>query len=89
MIKKDALKVGSLDAGDYELTIKAYQNSTSDRNLEVTIGASGTTETKAAGIEKADFEYTKKFTASAATDIYIGASNELYIKEIILKKAEE
>ena len=88
MIKNDALKVGSLAAGDYELTVKAYQNSKTDRNLEVTIGASGTTETKAAGTTQGDFEYTKKFTASAATDIYIGASNEIYIKEIILKKAE-
>ena len=89
MIKQDALKVGSLAAGDYELTVKAYLNSTSGRNLEVTIGASGITETKASGTTKGDFDYTKKFTASAATDIYIGASNELYIKEIILKKAEE
>ena len=88
MIKKDALKF-TLPAGTYNVVVNFYQNSTSDRNLEVTFGDSGTTETKAAGTAKGDVSYEKELvTAESDMNVYIGASNELYIKSIVIKKAE-
>ena len=79
-IKKQALKLTGLTAGT-TLTITAYQNSTTDRNLEVTVGSSGTTETLAMGTEqKAVKTYTKALTST--DDVYIGASNEIYIQTI-------
>ena len=88
MIKKDALKF-TLPAGTYNVVVNFYQNSTGERNLEVTFGDSGTTETKAAGTTKGDVSYEKEsVTAESDMNVYIGASNELYIKSIVIKKAE-
>jgi hypothetical protein len=88
MIKKDALKF-ALPAGTYNIVINFYQNSTSARNLEVTYGDAGATESFAAGTTKQDVKYEKEtITFDSDTNVYIGASNELYIKSIVIKKAE-
>ncbi len=87
LIKKDALKF-TLPAGTFNIVINFYQNSTSARNLEVTYGDAGTTEEFAAGTVKGDVVYEKEtITLTDATNIYIGASNELYIKSIVIKEA--
>lgn len=88
LIKKDALKF-TLSAGTYNIVINFYQNSTSARNLEVTYGDAGATESFAAGTSKGDVVYEKELiTFDSDTNVYIGASNELYIKSIVIKKAE-
>ena len=82
-IKKQAMKLTGLTAGT-TLTIVAYQNSTTDRNLEVTVGTSGTTETTAMGTTSgATKTYTKALTST--DDVYIGASNEIYIQKITVE----
>ena len=78
-IKKQALKLTGLAGGT--LKIVAYMGSTSARNLEVTVGTTGATETldmgTTSGVTKT---YTK--TLSGSDDVYIGASNEIYIQSI-------
>jgi len=79
-IKKQALKLTGLTAGT-TLTIVAYMNSNPDgRTLEVTVGSSGTTETKEMTTKGGTETYTKALTST--DDVYIGASNEIYIQTI-------
>ena len=82
LIKKQAMKLEGLTSGT-TLTIVAYQNSTTDRNLEVTIGSTGTTEETAMGTTKGTKTYTKALISD--DDIYIGASNEIYIQSITVE----
>lgn len=87
-IKNAALEIAGV-TGAVTLTINFYQNSTSDRNLEVTVGSDGTTESISAGTTQGDCTpYTVSFTGNN-TPIYIGASNELYIKSIVIAKKAE
>ena|GEM_PF-3916090 len=81
MIKKDALKISGI-TGDVKLTISGQNSGGSDRNLEVTVGATGTVDEYAVS-QKSSFEYTATISASNST-IYIGASNELFIKSITI-----
>lgn len=102
MIKKDALKVGDLAAGTYRISVKWYSNSDEAskisegkaRKLEFTVGT--TTDTQMVnlvgetGKTQGDMDdYVKTFTLTEAASVYIGASNEVYIKNIILEKASD
>ena len=78
-IKRDCLKIDGI-TGDVTLTITGVNGGTSSRNLEVTVGSSGTTDTKALDASTS-FTYTKTFTGDDTT-VYIGSSNELYIGSI-------
>ncbi len=78
-IKRDCLKIAGI-TGNVTLTIQGRNNGGSERNLEVTVGSSGTTDTKELAAST-DFTYTKTFTGDDTT-VYIGSSNELYIGSI-------
>lgn len=93
LIKRDALKITGVK-GKVKLTVGHYlssKKSEDDRRLEVTIGDSGTTveipnpETTS-GSRLPDYVVT--FDAGEGTNIYIGASNELYIQDIKIEAAE-
>ena len=89
IIKKDALKIAGVK-GSVKLTIKwgvtSLKNS-SDRNLEVTVGATGTTtEIPIATGTKAQDDYVLDVEGGTdGVDIYIGASNELFIDTITIE----
>lgn len=85
-VKRDVMKIPSVK-GKAKLTIKWYLNSTSNRNLEVTIGTDGTTVATAAGTTKgACPDYVVNFDGGTeGKDVFIGASNDLYIQSIELK----
>nr|MCR4743961.1 Ig-like domain-containing protein [Lachnospiraceae bacterium] len=85
-IKNDALMISGV-TGNVELTINYKNTGGSERNLEVTVGADGTTvETAVEG--KAEGTYTTTIDADD-TNIYIGASNEIAIASITIAEAEE
>ncbi|WP_149555037.1 hypothetical protein [Treponema pectinovorum] len=94
LIKRDALKIADVK-GKVKLTVGWFMNSkkpAGDRKLEVTIGDTGTTEetqtvdttSKAAKMP----DYVVTVDAQNGTNIYIGASNEVYIQSIKIEKAE-
>mgnify|MGYP002852375788 CR=1 FL=1 len=91
-IKNDALKIADVK-GKVILTIDWYcikGKAAGDRNLELTIGDSGTTQS--IGIDStADATETAKMTsivkeinAGGGTNIYIGASNNVFINKITI-----
>ncbi len=92
LIKRDAMKLGKIK-GSVKMTIKWYMNSkksAGDRNLEVTVGATGTTvsvpttDTTSAAADMADYVLDIE-GGTDGVDVYIGASNELYIKAITIE----
>ncbi|MBD5447371.1 MAG: hypothetical protein HDR32_06445 [Treponema sp.] len=83
-IKKDALKIDNVK-GAVKVTIQWYFNGSSDRNLEVTVGNGETKKATAVVADKGmSFDYTDTFDGGDGTTLYIGASNELYIKSITI-----
>lgn len=84
LIKRDALKIEGIK-GSVKATIKWRLNGSSNRNLEVTVG--NETKTYESGTAKGDKEdVVVTFDGGAdGTTLYIGASNELYIKSITIE----
>ena len=85
-IKNDALMISGV-TGNVELTINYKNTGTSARNLEVTVGADGTTEDYALEASE-EGTYTTTIDADD-TNIYIGASNEIAIASITIAEVEE
>lgn len=93
LIKRDALKITGVK-GKVKLTVGHYLSSAkaeNNRRLEVTIGDSGTTveipNPTTTGSSRLP-DYVVTFDAGEGTNIYIGASNELYIQDIKIEAAE-
>lgn len=93
-IKYDAFKIASVK-GKVALTIEWYcikDKNADDRNLELRIGDSGTVEsignnsTKDASASVKMTNVFKEFDAGTGTNIYIGASNNIFIKSITIAK---
>ena len=93
-IKYDAFKIASVK-GKVALTIEWYciqGKDANDRNLELRIGDSGTVEsigndsTKDASASVKMTNVFKEFDAGTGTNIYIGASNNIFIKSITIAK---
>ena len=99
LIKKDALKIAGVK-GSVKLTIEWYCNSdeaskqeSERRVLEVTVGADGETKTQAVNMVGTTGKTQGKMDDFAldvaggenGVDIYIGASNELYIQKITIE----
>ncbi|MDE6773744.1 MAG: Ig-like domain-containing protein [Treponemataceae bacterium] len=83
-IKKDALKIENIK-GLVEVVIEWYFNGSSNRDLEVTIGNGETKKKTVSSDDKGKtFVYTDTFDGGDGTTLYIGASNELYIKSITI-----
>lgn len=88
MVKRDGLYVPTSKLGKtVKVTVTAYMNSTSARNLELTAGRTGTTVTTAAPLTQGAMTPVD-ITVPAGEDLYIGASNELYISSIVIAVAE-
>ena len=82
-IKGAAFKIDDIK-GSVTATIQWYLGGSSDRNLEVTVG-NGETKTTSSGKTAGDKDpYTVDFDGGNGTTLYIGASNELYIKSITI-----
>ena len=81
--------------GSVTLTVKWFMNSkksANDRYLEVTVGnndciRTGTTDTSAAAADMEDFVLNID-GGTEGVDVFIGASNELYIKGIIITEQQ-
>ncbi len=84
-IKRDALKISGV-SGKVRLEIEFKNTGGSSRDLEVTVGADGTTETYNTAA-KDTYTYSKEIDADN-TDIYIGASNELAVRTIKIEAAD-
>jgi hypothetical protein len=94
-IKRDALKIEGVK-GNVQVTIKWFMNSKAvagNRKLEVTFGDGTTIEgdTPDTSAKTADCpDFVEIFDGgSEGKTLYIGASNEVYIKEIIIEAADE
>lgn len=94
LLKRDGLKIEGVK-GSVTLTVKWYMNSkksANDRYLEVTVGdneciRTGTSDTSTAAADMDDFVLNIDGGVDGV-DIYIGASNEIYIKAIEIKETE-
>ena len=98
--KNDSIKIADVK-GKVKLTIEwsSMQNKEAgNRNLEVTVGDSGTTvktPTAATGAAESGQEsvamplYTQTINAGSGKTIYIGASNNLYVKTIKIESAAD
>ena len=88
LIKKDALKIAGVK-GSVKLTVNwllASAKSANDRYLEVTVGDGETVRT-GCSTEKDQDPYVVNIDAGEnGKDVYIGASNEVYIKSIKIEK---
>ena len=87
LIKKDALKIAGVK-GSVKLTVNwllASAKSANDRYLEVTVGDGETVKT-GCSTEKEQDPYVVNIDADEnGKDVYIGASNEVYIKSITIE----
>ena len=79
-IKGAALKIENVPAGA-RLTIEWSTLGSSSRNLEVTVGADNTVET---AINDSGDQADYVTTIGSSQTVYIGASNELYIRRITI-----
>ena len=98
--KNDSIEIADVK-GKVKLTIEwsSMQNKDAgDRNLEVTVGDSGTTvKTPTAKTDAAESgqesvamtPYTQTINAGSGKTIYIGASNNLYLKTITIESAAD
>lgn len=84
-IKGAAFKIDGIK-GSVTATIQWYLGGSTDRDLEVTVGNGETKKATAVAADKGkSFDYTDTFDGGNGTTLYIGASNELYIKSITIK----
>ena len=93
-IKSDALKITNVK-GKVALKIEwscISGKAAGERNLEVTVGDDGTTDsvgiaaTTGGSGNVAMPSYEREFDAKSGTNIYIGASNNVFIKKITITK---
>lgn len=89
VIKRDALKISGIK-GAVTLTIKygvTSAKTSSDRNLEVTVGDDGDTVETAIPLNTKDAtEYTVDVDGGTeGVNVYIGTSNEIYLESITIK----
>ena len=82
-IKGASLKIDGIK-GAVTATIKWYLGGSSNRNLEVTVGNGKTESTQSGTTTGNKTPYTVDFDGGDGTTLYIGASNELYIKSITI-----
>ncbi|MDE6706386.1 MAG: Ig-like domain-containing protein [Treponemataceae bacterium] len=83
-IKGAAFKIDGIK-GAVTATIQWYLNSSKARNLEVTVGVNGKPAVTSSGTTTGDKDpYTVNFDGSDGTTLYIGASDELFIKSITI-----
>ncbi|MDE6350226.1 MAG: Ig-like domain-containing protein, partial [Treponemataceae bacterium] len=84
-IKGAAFKIDGIK-GAVTATIQWYLNSSKARNLEVTVGVNGKPAVTSSGTTTGDKDpYTVNFDGGDGTTLYIGASDELFIKSITIK----
>ncbi|MDE6737153.1 MAG: Ig-like domain-containing protein, partial [Treponemataceae bacterium] len=82
-IKSAALKIDGIK-GSVTATIKWYLNTSNSRNLEVTVGNGNPISTPSGTTSGDKDPYTVDFDGGNGTTLYIGASNELFIKSITI-----